>query len=67
VYDASFGRYAGGIIDVCAERLGEDAAGVRARVERIGATLTAIFEQAESEGLPTQLVADRLAERRLYG
>ena len=67
LYAPDYAINAGGIIDVCAERLGEDAAGVRARVERIGATLTAIFEQAESEGLPTQLVADRLAERRLYG
>lgn len=67
LYAPDYAINAGGIIDVCAERLGEDAASVRGRVERIGLTLARIFERAEAEGLPTHVIADRLAEERLYG
>jgi leucine dehydrogenase len=55
---------AGGIIDIWYEGPQYDAAKVQAHLERIGATLTGIFEQARREGRPTGEVADRMAEAR---
>ncbi len=56
---------AGGIIDVAYEMRGAfDAAVVKAHVERIGKTLREVFRRAERDALPTQTVADRMAEER---
>jgi leucine dehydrogenase len=55
---------AGGIIDIYYEGPEYDAAIVQAHLERIGATLTEIFERSEVTGQPTGEVADRLAEER---
>ena len=57
---------AGGIICVASEYLGEGSdEEVRARIERIPATLRAIFKQAAADGLATNVVADRMAQERL--
>ena len=55
---------AGGIIKVCYEYLNKPEATVEAHVREIGATLTEIFERAAREGLPTSVVADRVAAAR---
>ena len=55
---------AGGIINVVAEYLGEgDADHVRERIEQIPGRLTEIFEASARDGLPTDQVADRIANR----
>lgn len=53
---------AGGIIDIYYEGPGYDWATVEAHLQRIGTTLTEIFERADREALPTYRVADRMAE-----
>ena len=58
---------AGGIISVAAEYLGEDKAGVAARVDRIGERVHAILEQAQREHRPSAFVADEMAERIIAG
>ncbi len=55
---------AGGVIDVALERESFDVDAVNQRVERIGATLTEIFERAERDGRNTSEVADQLARER---
>lgn len=58
---------AGGIINVAAEYLGEDDAGVAARVDRIGARVETILDQALREGRSPAFVADEMAERIIAG
>jgi leucine dehydrogenase len=53
---------AGGIIEIYHETVGYDAAKAHAHLDRIGETLTAIFERAAAENRPTGEVADRMAE-----
>ena len=55
---------AGGIIDIWHEESGYDEARVRAHLERIGATLTDIFDRSKRERHPTGEIADRMAEER---
>jgi leucine dehydrogenase len=45
----------------------EDAAAVDAHLQRIGATLTRIFERSDSEHRPTGALADRMAEEIFEG
>lgn len=58
---------AGGLINVAAELDpdGYDRDRVTARVASIPETLTAIFRRAEAEGLPTNTVAQAIAEERI--
>ncbi len=61
---------AGGVINVAHEPLGRpgrryDRERAFAQVAAIGPTLAAIFERAAREGLPTDVVADHIAEERL--
>ena len=65
VYAPDFVINAGGVIDVAHERQGFDAAVVAACVDRIGDTLTEIFERAQAEARPTSDVADAIARERL--
>jgi len=69
VYAPDYVANAGGLISIAAGQIeGErDRTRVLERVRRIGDTLKAIFDQSEREDLPTAVVADRLAERRLRG
>ncbi|HYG87161.1 MAG TPA: Glu/Leu/Phe/Val dehydrogenase dimerization domain-containing protein [Azospirillum sp.] len=59
---------AGGLIDVSYERIGiaKDGERMLRHIEGIAGTLTEIFVQADAEGLPTDVVADRLARQRLH-
>jgi leucine dehydrogenase len=57
---------AGGIIHLASlELLGEDEAKRDERLLGIGATLTEVFEAAESAGISTGAAAERIVERRL--
>ncbi|MFZ4382990.1 MAG: amino acid dehydrogenase, partial [Sandarakinorhabdus sp.] len=59
---------AGGIISVVAEYLATTRgapvtlADVNAQVDAIGPRLTALFADADAQGLPTDMVADRTAQ-----
>jgi leucine dehydrogenase len=55
---------AGGIIDIWHEESGYDEARVRVHLERIGTTLTDIFERGKREQHPTGEIADRMAEEK---
>lgn len=57
---------AGGIINGAGEILGDyDRAASLAQIDRIGQTLTAVFERSASSDEPTNRIADRMAEERL--
>ena len=56
---------AGGVIDVGAQWGEYDAARVRDRVLGIGGTLDQVFREAAASGEPPEVVADRIAERRI--
>jgi valine dehydrogenase (NAD+) len=56
---------AGGVIQVADERDGFSFERAKARAEQIFTTTTRIFEIAESDGVPSSTVADRLAEQRM--
>ena len=64
LYVPDFVLNAGGIIKVCYEYLHKPESEVEAHVRQIGLTLTEIFERAAREGLPTSVVADRVAQAR---
>jgi leucine dehydrogenase len=55
---------AGGIIDIYYEGPDYDENAVRAHLDRVGGTLTTIFERAQRERRPTGEVADRMAEEK---
>jgi len=55
---------AGGVIHIASEGPGISRKDVSRLINGIGDTLTEIFARSEAEGLPTNLVADRLAEER---
>ncbi|WP_440996519.1 Leu/Phe/Val dehydrogenase [Arhodomonas sp. SL1] len=57
---------AGGVIDVADEHHGYDPFRVRRRIDAIADTLTEIFGRSRREGLPTNEIADRIAEERLH-
>ncbi len=67
LYAPDFAINAGGIIDVCYERIGHDAARVQAHIERSAATLQEIFNRADRDGVSTAVVANQLAEERFLG
>jgi leucine dehydrogenase len=55
---------AGGIISVMAEYLGETSLDrVNAQVDAIGPRLATLFADADAAGLPTDVIADRTAQR----
>lgn len=55
---------AGGIISVMAEYLGESSLDrVNAQVDAIGPRLATLFAEADAAALPTDLIADRTAQR----
>jgi leucine dehydrogenase len=53
---------AGGIIDIFHQRTDSNATDLKAHLERIGETLSRIFEQATETGQATAQVADEMAE-----
>lgn len=65
LYTPDYVINAGGIIEVAyGAKAGRDEAKLERHVEGIYGTLTDIFGRAEAEDLPTNLVADRMAEER---
>ncbi len=62
LYAPDYAINAGGIIEIFHETHGYQEATVKAHLDRIGDTLTAIFQRAEAQGLPTGAVADAMAE-----
>jgi leucine dehydrogenase len=57
---------AGGIINGAGEILGHyDPDASLAQIDRIGETLTKVFERSDSSAEPTNRIADRMAEERL--
>jgi len=56
---------AGGLIQVVADLAGEDADWARAKTEGIYDSLIEIFRRADSDGLPTGEVTDRIVEEML--
>ncbi len=65
LYAPDYAANAGGIIGGCVELLGWDRPRARRQVEELYDTLLHLFALAQSEGVPTHLAADRLAEQRL--
>ena len=65
LYAPDYAANAGGIINGCRELLGWEPQRAHAQVEEIYDTLLHLFALAESEGVPTHVAADRLAEQRL--
>ena len=58
----------GGIINVAAELSGAyDPIWVDAKVDGLSTTLDAIFNQSKIQNLPTNVIADQMAEERIYG
>lgn len=58
---------AGGIINVAAEVSGTyDPNWVRGKLDALEITLKNIFDQAAEQGLPTNIIADRMARERLH-
>jgi len=55
----------GGIIRVCGQIYDWSDDAIRAKTERIGATLTEVFSVAKAENRPTHEVADRIARARI--
>ena len=55
---------AGGVIKMCEEYYGWSAARVRERVEGIATRLGEIFAESASTAIPTNVVADQMAEQR---
>ncbi|MBA3240700.1 MAG: Glu/Leu/Phe/Val dehydrogenase [Acidobacteria bacterium] len=66
LYAPDYAANAGGIINGCRELLGWEPQRAHAQVEEIYDTLLHLFALAQSEGVPTHVAADRLAEQRLH-
>jgi leucine dehydrogenase len=64
LYAPDFVINAGGIIKVCYEYMNTQEDGMDAHVRRIGDTLAEVFATADAEGVPTSVIADRVAEAR---
>lgn len=65
VYAPDYAINAGGVMNVSLELEGYNAERAHAMVERIDATVTAIFERARRDGIATWRAADLEAERRI--
>ncbi|WP_369600188.1 amino acid dehydrogenase [Hahella sp. SMD15-11] len=58
---------AGGLIYASLNHLGHSLSEIETKTLRIGETLLDLFEQADTCNLPPSVMADQLAESRLYG
>ena len=65
LYAPDYVANAGGVINVYGELAGWDAQRSLRKADEIFDTILGVFEIAKSDGIPTYLAADRLAERRL--
>lgn len=55
---------AGGVIDIYHQRMLSTAEAMRSHIEGIADTLTQIYERADAEQLPTNVISNRMAEER---
>lgn len=65
LYAPDYVANAGGVINVYSELAGWDMERARRKAGEIYDTVLSIFEIARTDGVPTYVAADRLAERRL--
>jgi leucine dehydrogenase len=65
LYAPDFIINAGGVISTALEGPGFDRSEPLQRVDGIADTLKTIFETSDAEGIPTNRVADRMAQERL--
>ncbi len=56
---------AGGVISIAPERPGMSAEEMKSRIARLGDTLSLVLSRSKAEGLPPEVVADRLALERI--
>ncbi|TVR01510.1 MAG: amino acid dehydrogenase [Deltaproteobacteria bacterium] len=68
LYAPDYAINAGGLIKVACEFIDTDADAndIRSRVAAVHDIMTGIFERARREDVPTHIVADRIAEERIY-
>ena len=66
LYAPDFVINAGGMIRVALERNGFEQSRLDDGLNGLGATLSAIFERADRDGMPTQAAAIELAQERLH-
>lgn len=66
LYAPDYALNAGGLINVASEYEGYDAEKSRAKTTEIYDTMLNIFERADREQLPTNVVADRIVEEIIY-
>ena len=66
LYAPDYAINAGGLINVAEEFAGYDADRVKTQVFAIYDTMMAIFERSASDNLPTDVVADRIVEEKLF-
>ncbi|MHA1537621.1 MAG: Glu/Leu/Phe/Val dehydrogenase dimerization domain-containing protein [Alphaproteobacteria bacterium] len=64
LYAPDYVGNAGGLIDVARFKIDMGIAEARRKLQRIADTLTEIFQRAERENKPTNIIADRIAEER---
>lgn len=67
LYAPDYAINAGGLINVAQEFRGYDERTARKKTAAIYETVFQILERADRENLPTNLVANRIVEERLYG
>ncbi|WP_199589833.1 Glu/Leu/Phe/Val dehydrogenase family protein [Lujinxingia litoralis] len=67
LYAPDYAINAGGLINVALEYVGYDRERALAKTSEIYETMLAIFDRASSENLPTDVVADRIVEEKIFG
>ena len=65
LYAPDYVANAGGVISIAPDRPGMSAEDMKARISRIGDTLTMIFARARADGVGPEVIADRMAEERI--
>jgi leucine dehydrogenase len=67
LYAPDFAVNAGGIINIFIETVGYDPAKAFQKTDNIYQVMREIYQRARKEGKPPFLIADKLAEERIYG
>lgn len=67
LYAPDYAINAGGLINVAQEFVGYDRERAMAKTSEIYETMLAIFDRAGSEDLPTDVIADRIVEEKIFG
>jgi len=66
LYAPDFVINAGGIIEICRQYQDSSVADCYTQIEKIGETLTQIFERSAEQQICTSVVAEQIAEQRFY-